>query len=196
MDLCLVCTVGQLSAGWGDLHGTQGDVRKGKMAEPQLAVLAGSLIKEVELEGWKERNRFLVGNRNQDKAWVPDHWSEIGQSWGPHSGDGGQGFALRWGRSWIWRRKGFFWWLFCLLSMPCGMGDLNFPTRDWTCAPALEGEVITTRPPGKSEEGSFKGKNSWSGTNHGSPKVSVLVWEFLPLLWASSFLVFQMTGVN
>ena len=73
MDPCLVCTIGQLSAGWGNLHSTQGDARKGKMAEPQLAVLAGSKMKEVELEGWKERSRFLVGNRNQDKAWLPDH---------------------------------------------------------------------------------------------------------------------------
>ena len=51
MDPCLLCTVGQFSAGWGDLHGTRGDARKGKMAEPQLAMLAESLMKEAELEG-------------------------------------------------------------------------------------------------------------------------------------------------
>ena len=51
LDPCLLCTVGQFSAGWGDLHGTRGDARKGKMAEPQLAMLAESLMKEAELEG-------------------------------------------------------------------------------------------------------------------------------------------------
>ena len=36
----------------------------------------------------------------------------------------------------------FFW--------PRGMGDLSFPTRDWTHTHALESEVLTTGPPRKS----------------------------------------------
>ena len=33
------------------------------------------------------------------------------------------------------------------------MWDLSFPTRDWTCVPALEGGFLTTGPPGKSLSG-------------------------------------------
>ena len=32
---------------------------------------------------------------------------------------------------------------------PRGMWDLSSPTRDWTCTPAVKGEILTTGPPGK-----------------------------------------------
>ena len=39
--------------------------------------------------------------------------------------------------------------LFCSGDKACG--DRSSLTRDWTCTPALESEVLTTKPPGKSQ---------------------------------------------
>ena len=38
------------------------------------------------------------------------------------------------------------------------MWDLNSSPRDWTWAPCIESEVLTTGPPGKSQEQIFKNK--------------------------------------
>ena len=39
---------------------------------------------------------------------------------------------------------------FFLAFWPQNMCDLSSPARDRTCASALKGEVLTTKPPGKS----------------------------------------------
>ena len=39
------------------------------------------------------------------------------------------------------------------LHPPHGMWDLGSPTRDGTCAPCMEGRVLITALPGKSQEG-------------------------------------------
>jgi len=41
---------------------------------------------------------------------------------------------------------------FVLVPRPQATWDLDSPTRDWTCTPPLEGEALTTGPPGKSPE--------------------------------------------
>ena len=45
--------------------------------------------------------------------------------------------------------------MFCFFGYSA-CGNLTSPTRDQTCIPVLEGEVSTTRPPGKSLSFSFK----------------------------------------
>ena len=48
---------------------------------------------------------------------------------------------------------------YVLVVWPGVMWDLSFPTRDRTLSPALEGEVLTTAPPGKSLPNSFTAIN-------------------------------------
>ena len=51
--------------------------------------------------------------------------------------------------------------LFYVLGFwPRGMWDLSFPTRDGTAPPALEGDVLTTGPPGKSSQNFFMAEES------------------------------------
>ena len=45
---------------------------------------------------------------------------------------------------------GFFFKCF-LVVLAWGMWDLHTPTRDWTLTPCIEGKVLTTRPPGRSQ---------------------------------------------
>ena len=46
---------------------------------------------------------------------------------------------------------------YVLFSWPRGMWDLSSLARDWTHSPALEGDVLTTGPPGKSLAWALKG---------------------------------------
>ena len=45
----------------------------------------------------------------------------------------------------------FFFFVFCVCVCDKSCGDCSSLTRDWTYTPALESEVLTTEPPGKSQ---------------------------------------------